>query len=228
MGRFVHDNTHDSHYEMRNAVGLLGGSFNPAHGGHRSISLFAIDALQLDALWWIVSPGNPLKSDKGMAKLSHRMASAKTQSRRSKIKVSAIEMQLGTLYTLDMVRRLKRRYPKHDFIWLMGADNLAQFHRWHKWKEIAHTLPIAVVERPGYNDRARFSPAMAYFRKFQKPKKFFQGGNSGNNPTAPLLIFLRFRPDNRSATMVRMANPRWFDCYRNLSIKDDITHRLYD
>lgn len=213
---------------MRNAVGLLGGSFNPAHGGHRSISLFALDALQLDELWWMVSPGNPLKSDKGMAQLSHRMASAKAQSRRSRIKVSAIEKQLGTRYTVDTLRRLKRRYPKHNFVWLMGADNLAQFHRWYEWREIAKTLPIAVIERPGYNDRARFSPAMVYFRKFVKTINNYKLDNSGNNPTTPALIFLRFRPDSRSATKVRMANPRWFDSYRNQSIKDDLTRTLYD
>lgn len=223
MGPFVHDEER----EMNNFIGLLGGSFNPAHGGHRSISLFALDALQLDEIWWMVSPGNPLKSDKDMAKLSHRMASAKARSRRSRIKVSAIEKQLGTRYTVDTLQRLKRRYPRHNFIWLMGADNLAQFHRWHKWKEIARTLPIAVIERPNYNDHARFSPAMTYFRKFQKPAHFFYRRFSGNNLTAPALIFLRFRPDSRSATKVRMANLDWFVSYENQIVKDGLTQKTY-
>ncbi len=212
---------------MRNFIGLLGGSFNPAHGGHRSISLFAMDALQLDEIWWLVSPGNPLKSDKGMARLSHRIASAKMQSRRSTIKVSAIEKQLGTRYTIDTLKRLKRKYPKHEFIWLMGADNLAQFHRWHKWREIAQTLPIAVIERPGYNDRARFSPAMAYFRKFVKKIEYCKTGNGCNNHVTPALLFLRFRPDSRSATKERRANPNWFDSYHNQTVKDDLTYALY-
>lgn len=213
---------------MRNFIGLLGGSFNPAHGGHRSISLFAMDALQLDEIWWLVSPGNPLKSDKGMAQLSHRLASAKVQSRRSKIKVSAIEKQLGTRYTIDTLKRLKRKYPKHEFIWLMGADNLAQFHRWYKWREITQILPIAVIERPGYNDRARFSPAMAYFRKFVKTIKYCKIENGGNNLDTPALLFLRFRPDSRSATKERMANPNWFDSYHNQTVKDDLTRTIYD
>lgn len=218
---------HDDCY-MSNIIGLLGGSFNPAHAGHRSISLFALDALRLNEIWWMVSPGNPLKSGKDMAQLSHRMASAKAQSRRSRIRVTAIEKQLGTRYTIDTLRRLKRKYPKHDFIWLMGADNLAQFHRWHKWREIAQTLPIAVIERPGYNDRARFSPAMAYFRKFQKSAHLFQRNRGAANHSSPALLFLRFRPDSRSATKVRMANPKWFDSYQNHTVKDGLTHILYN
>ncbi len=209
---------------MRNFIGLLGGSFNPAHGGHRSISLFALDTLQLSEIWWIVSPGNPLKSNKDMAQLSYRLASAKAQSRRSRIKVSAIEKQLGTRYTVDTLKYLKRKYPKHNFIWLMGADNLAQFHRWQRWREIAQTLPIAVIERPGYNDHARFSPVMAYFRKFQKTLNHYHYQSNCNTPA---LTFLRFRPDSRSATDMRSSNPKWFDSNQYHFIRDGLTRKLH-
>src|SRR3954469_13101886 len=103
-------------------IGLLGGSFNPAHGGHRAISLFAIRALGLDELWWLVSPGNPLKDPAGMAPLAVRLASARAQARGTPIRPTAIEAELGTRYTIDTLRALKIRYPHHNFIWLMGAD----------------------------------------------------------------------------------------------------------
>ncbi len=108
-------------------TGLLGGSFNPAHGGHRDISLFAIDALDLDEYWWLVSPGNPLKPKAGMAPLAARLGSAQVQARRSPIKVTAIERELGTVYTVDTLRKIVARYPKVRFIWIMGADNLPGF-----------------------------------------------------------------------------------------------------
>ena len=111
-------------------TGLLGGSFNPAHRGHRKVSAHAIAALELGELWWLVSPGNPLKPTKGMAPLAARLASARKMARRMPVRATAIERELGTRYTIDTLRALIRRYPKRRFIWLMGADNLAQFHRW--------------------------------------------------------------------------------------------------
>jgi len=147
-------------------TGLLGGSFNPAHGGHRAISLFAMDALQLEEMWWLVSPGNPLKEQKGMAPLSARLASARKQARRSRIRPTAIERTLETRYTVDTLRKLIRRYPKRRFIWIMGADNLAQFVRWKDWRDIARMMPIAVIARPGYDDDAISAPAMAWFRRY--------------------------------------------------------------
>ncbi len=194
-----------------NRIGLLGGSFNPAHGGHRSISLFAIEALALDEMWWLVSPGNPLKSEKGMAPYKARLGSARKMARRSRIVASDIERQLGTRYTVDTLRALKRRYPETRFIWVMGADNLAQFHRWKDWRTIARTMPIAVIARPGYEGAALASPAMAWFRRFvHRPEQKC-------NWTAwstPALVFLRFRPDPRSATAIRQADPEWYREYR--------------
>ncbi|MCC6942725.1 MAG: nicotinate-nucleotide adenylyltransferase, partial [Novosphingobium sp.] len=149
-------------------TGLLGGSFNPAHGGHRRITLFAINALGLDEVWWLVSPGNVLKPAKGMAPLPARLASAQAQSRRASIRATAIERELGTRFTIDTLRAIKRRYPKRRFIWLMGADNLAQFHRWKNWRQIAREMPIAVIARPGYDADALARPAMVWLRRWRQ------------------------------------------------------------
>ena len=187
-------------------IGLLGGSFNPAHGGHRAISLFAMRALNLDAVWWLVSPGNPLKSKAGMAPLAARLASARKQARRSRIVPTAIEAELGTRYTLDTLRALRRRYPKAQFVWLMGSDNLAQFHRWRRWRAIARTMPIAVIARPGYEGAALASPAGAWLGRFRRPPASL---NTRAGWSAPALIYLRFDPDPRSATALRAADPEW-------------------
>jgi len=133
-------------------IGLLGGSFNPAHDGHRDISLFAIDALRLDEVWWLVSPGNPLKPKTGMAPLPARLAHAQKVARRNLIRPTAIEARLHTRYTIDTVKALQSRYRRNRFIWLMGADNLAQFGQWRDWRGIARIMPIAVIARPGYDE----------------------------------------------------------------------------
>jgi len=187
-------------------IGLLGGSFNPAHGGHRRITRFAIDALGLDEAWWLVSPGNPLKPRDDMASLRARLKSAEQQSRRAPIVPTAIELELRTRYTVDTLTKLKRRYPKREFVWLMGSDNLAQFHLWKGWRTLARTLPIAVIARPGYNADALASPAMAWFRRYSVPVAGFR---KRGQRSAPALVFLRFDPDHRSATALRRANADW-------------------
>ncbi|MBQ0770829.1 MAG: nicotinate-nucleotide adenylyltransferase [Sphingomonadales bacterium] len=205
-------------------TGLLGGSFNPAHGAHRSISLFAMQQLDLDETWWLVSPGNPLKEGaKDMAPLHARLASAQKMARRSQIQPTAIEQDLGTRYTYDTLRKLVQRYPKRQFVWIMGADNLAQFHRWKDWRKIARLLPIAVISRPGYDDDAFAAPAMAWLRRFVHPVS--QRGNWTNWST-PALTFLRYRPDPRSATAIRMARPHWHQQYDDRRVRDAVTHRL--
>uniref|UniRef100_UPI0035AF79E5 nicotinate-nucleotide adenylyltransferase n=1 Tax=Novosphingobium sp. TaxID=1874826 RepID=UPI0035AF79E5 len=176
-------------------IGLLGGSFNPAHGGHRRISLFARQALGLDEVWWLVSPGNPLKPKAGMAPLAARFASARRQARRAPIRPTVIERDLGTRYTVDTLRALRRRYPKVRFIWLMGSDNLAQFDQWRDWRGIARAMPIAVIARPGYDGAALASPAMAWLGRFRRPKTSLQHRAGWS---APALIHLRFDPDPRS------------------------------
>jgi nicotinate-nucleotide adenylyltransferase len=202
-------------------TGLLGGSFNPAHGGHRRISLFALKALGLREVWWLVSPGNPLKPKAGMAPLAARVRSARRAAKGAPIKVSAIEAELGTRYTIDTIRALKRRFPRHRFVWIMGADNVAQFHLWKNWRQIARELPIAVVARPGYDAQAAANPAMAWLRRYRLSAARFR--NRGDW-SAPALIELRFDPDPRSATELRRADPDWARRFAGPPPRDRLTH----
>ena len=191
---------------MTRRVGLLGGSFNPAHRGHRRISLAAMRALALDEVWWLVSPGNPLKPPAGMAPLAVRLASARAMARRAPIRATAIEARLGTRYTVDTLRALVARHPHTRFVWLMGADNLAQFHRWRDWRRIARTVPIAVIARPTYNGDALAGAAMGWLRRYQRrPDQAMRW----TMWSLPALVLLRFRPDPTSATRLRAADPDW-------------------
>ncbi|MEG3123793.1 nicotinate-nucleotide adenylyltransferase [Sphingomonas sp. GB1N7] len=188
-------------------IGLLGGSFNPAHSGHRAISLAAMRALDLDEVWWLVSPGNPLKAGaKDMAPLAMRLASARRMARRAPIRATDIETRLGTRYTVDTLQKLVRLYPKNRFIWLMGGDNLAQFGRWKSWRTIARTMPIAVIARPGYEHAAHAGPAMGWLRRWQRPAHH---SKSWTMWRLPALVLLRFRPDPTSASCLRVADPAW-------------------
>jgi nicotinate-nucleotide adenylyltransferase len=198
-------------------TGLLGGSFNPAHGGHRRITLFAMEALGLEETWWLVSPGNPLKPQDDMGSLKARLRSAERQSRRAPIVPSAIELDLDTRYTVDTLRKLVRRYPKRRFVWLMGADNLAQFHLWRGWRRIARTMPIAVIARPGYDAAAMTSPAMAWLRRYRVPAASFRKTGQWS---APGLVLLRFDPDHRSATAIRRAHAGWAEQLLGLGSRD--------
>jgi nicotinate-nucleotide adenylyltransferase len=128
-------------------IGLLGGSFDPAHGGHLYVSEIARTRLKLDYVWWLVSPGNPLKPAPDA--LGVRLRRARLIARDRHIFVTDIEARLGTRYTVDTVAALQKRFPQADFVWLMGSDNLEQFSRWRRWQEIARRIPIAVVRRPG-------------------------------------------------------------------------------
>ena len=204
-------------------TGLLGGSFNPAHGAHRQVTLFAIAALGLDEAWWLVSPGNPLKSDDGMAPLAARVRSARVQAKRTPIRVTAIERALGTRFTIDTLRALRRRYPRRRFIWLMGADNLAQMHLWRDWRGIAREMPIAVIARPGYDRAALASPAMAWLRRFRLTATEFRNRDEWS---APALIELRFDPDPRSATDLRRSDPDWASRFAGPPPRDGVTHSL--
>ena len=188
-------------------IGLLGGSFNPAHGGHRRISLAAIDALRLDEVWWLVSPGNPLKRVVGMAPLPARFASARTMARRSRIVATDIEARLHTRYSIDTVRALIRRYPGHRFIWLMGADIVPEFHRWRDWRAFARLVPIAVIVRPGYSGLAGAGVASAWLRRFVRP---LTRATDWTIWRPPALVLLHVRPDPSSATALRRADPDWF------------------
>jgi len=211
------------HAGSRKRIGILGGSFNPAHGAHRRVSLFALGALGLDEVWWLVSPGNPLKSEKGMAPLAARFSSAIDQARRAPIRVSAMEQEFATRFTCDTLRAMQRRWPKNDFVWLMGSDNLAQFHRWKSWRAMARLMPIAVIARPGYDAAAIASPAMAWLGRYRTPIA------SLRNPgkwSAPALVLLRFDPDKRSATALRRADPQWARRFAPGVLRDGVTHRI--
>jgi nicotinate-nucleotide adenylyltransferase len=205
---------------------LLGGSFNPAHSGHRRISLFAAQSLGADEVWWLVSPGNPLKEGaRDMAPLRTRLKSARRAARRSIIRATAIERELGTRYTVDTLAELVRRYPDRRFIWLMGADNLAQFPQWRDWRRIARTMPIAIIARPGYNEIARATRAMGWLRKFVRPKA---QAKQWTKWRPPALVLLRFRPDKSSATAVRRDNPDWYRSSTSTPVRDPVTRRMID
>jgi nicotinate-nucleotide adenylyltransferase len=189
-------------------IGLLGGSFNPAHRGHRRISLAAMRALGLDEIWWLVSPGNPLKEGaKDMAPFEARLASARRMARRAPIRVSDFEAREGTRFSLDTVRRLKRRYPMHRFIWLLGSDTLPNFHKWRDYRRLAGELPIAVIPRPGYDHAAHAARAMGWLRRFVRPSS---QAKEWTEWSAPAIIFLRLPPDPTSATAIRAHEPRWY------------------
>ena len=202
-------------------TGLLGGSFNPAHRGHRRISLAAMERLGLEEVWWLVSPGNPLKPAAGMAPLPARFASARAAARRAPIRVTAIERELGTRYTADTLKALIRRYPHRQFVWIMGADNLAQFHRWRDWRTIARLVPIAVFARPGYEAEAFASPAMSWLRRYRRSPAAFRGGGT----RLPVLFWLRYDPDPISATALRRAAPDWADRHAQARHRDGVTGR---
>ena len=191
----------------RRSIGLLGGSFNPAHLGHRRIALGAMRALGLDAVWLLVSPGNPLKDKAAdMAPFPARFASATRIARRTPIRAKALETDYGTRYTIDTMREIRKRHPRHQFIWLMGSDNLAQFDRWKDWRRIASTMPIAVIARPGYYRDAHRGRAWAWLRRFVRPSAF---ATQWTTWRPPALVLLRFRPDPASATRLRHAHPGW-------------------
>ena len=181
-------------------IGLLGGSFNPAHAAHREISLTALHRLKLDQVWWLVSPQNPLKSPRGMAALDQRLAQAAAIAAHPRIRVTAIETTLGTRYTADTLRRLALHYPRAGFVWLMGADNLAQFHRWQDWRGIARTMPIAVLDRPDYNLTAAQGPAGRWLSRHRLPR-YDAAALAGKAPPAFLLLKSKLNP--LSATVIR-------------------------
>ena len=151
-------------------VGLFGGSFDPPHEGHRLVSLLALRRLGLDRVWWLVTPGNPLKRHDGLAALDARIAAAQALAGDPRIVVTGIEAAIGTRYTYDTIAWLRRRCPGVRFVWIMGADNLGQFHRWQRWREIAALAPIAVVDRPGSTLRAAASPAARALAPWRIPE----------------------------------------------------------
>jgi len=181
-------------------VGLLGGSFNPAHSGHVYISEQALRKLRLDQVWWLVSPQNPLKPTKGMAPIAERVASAQKVVRNPQIHITTLETKLNTRYTADTLAALKRRYPNIRFVWIMGADNLAGFHRWKDWQAIFMSCRIAIFHRPSYALRALSSPAAQRFKRAKLPDRK-AGALKRKSP--PSWVFLPIRGMAISATEIR-------------------------
>ena len=181
-------------------VGLLGGSFNPAHNGHRHVSLLALQLLRLDQVWWLVSPQNPLKATAGMASLERRFERARELARHPRIRVSDLERELGTRYTADTLPALKCRFGRIAFVWLMGADNLVQIPAWRRWPEIFEAMPVAVFDRPTYSYRALAGTAAHRFRGCRVGRSWCLAGRK-----PPAWCFIRARPDPASATSIRQA-----------------------
>ena len=189
----------------RKRIGLLGGSFNPAHQGHRDISLAALAYLDLDEVWWLVSPQNPLKPAQGMASFKERMASAQAMANHPRIRVTDIEQRLGTRYTADTLRKLVTRFPSYQFVWLMGADNLAQIASWRDWTRIFHLTPIAVFDRPTYTNKALTSLAARRFRRSRRREAALK--TLAATP-APAWVFVHHRLNPISATAIRAERAR--------------------
>ena len=193
------------HHRRVRRVGLLGGSFNPAHDGHLFVSRQAMKRLDLDAVWWLVSPQNPLKSAAGMAPLEQRMDRAMAVARDPRVGVTDIENDLGTFYTIDTLTRLTDMFPATRFVWLMGADNLAGMDRWRGWQDIFRLVPIAVFDRPTYSLKASAARAARRFERARVP------ANKAHRLAwmkPPAWVFLRTGWNPRSSTRLR-ARHNW-------------------
>ena len=182
-------------------IGLLGGSFNPAHGGHLHISRLAFSRLGLDEVWWLVSPQNPLKPAAGMAPSAERLRQAEAVAAADRrIRVSDIEARLGSTYTADTIRALRRRFPRARFVWLMGGDNLLQFPYWRRWQAIFRAVPIAVFARPGSSQKALAGIAAHRFAKARLP---VAAARRLAATPPPAWVFFPTRLDPRSSTRIR-------------------------
>ncbi len=186
----------------RRVVGLLGGSFNPAHDGHRHISLMALKRLGLDEVWWLVSPQNPLKPAAGMAPFAKRLAGAQAAARHPRIKATDIETRLGSSYTAETLARLARRLPRLKFVWLMGADNLRQIDQWKDWPQIFRRVLVAVFARPTYSLRALAGKAARRFARFRISET---AAHKLARATPPHWVFLTGPQSPLSATAIRAA-----------------------
>jgi nicotinate-nucleotide adenylyltransferase len=186
-------------------IGLLGGSFNPPHQAHLLVSLTALKRLKLDAVWWLVTPGNPLKNNSALPPLEKRIAACRALAKHPRIVVTGVERELGTHYTVDTIEALKRRAPDVRFVWLMGADNLAQFHRWGGWRRIAGMIPIAVIDRPWSASRALSMPAPLALARFRLPERE-AAALARNRP--PVWTFIHGKRSPLSSTALRQAGVR--------------------
>jgi nicotinate-nucleotide adenylyltransferase len=184
-------------------IGIMGGSFNPVHEGHRIVAETALKRLGLDQVWWLVTPGNPLKENSGLPPQAARMAGALAYARGPRMKITGFEAELGTPYTAATLAYLKQRYPQVRFVWVMGADNLAAFNRWQKWQQIFETVPIAVVDRPGYRLKALAGLAA---QRFARARLDETDAATLPKSKAPAWVFLTSRLSPLSSTALRRQN----------------------
>jgi nicotinate-nucleotide adenylyltransferase len=186
-------------------IGLFGGSFNPPHDAHRAVSLLAMKKLRLDRLWWLVTPGNPLKDTRKLPALETRIAEATALADHPRIDVTGFEAVIGTKYSCDTIRWLKNEAPATHFVWIMGADNLKDFHRWKNWREIFLMLPIAVVDRGGLSLRAASGPAAISFARARIPES--RASTLPDLPP-PAWVYLHGVKSDLSSTQIREAKDR--------------------
>ena len=190
---------------MRRRVGLLGGSFNPAHEGHRYLSELALKRLQLHQVWWVISPQNPLKATGEIAPFEERRAIAEAVGSHPQIRVTDIERRIGTSHTVDTIMVLQARFPDIRFVWLMGADILLELPQWKRWRHLFQRVPIAVFPRPTYSLRALSSMAARSFADARVPQRQARC-LAGMSP--PAWTFLQVRPHGQSATQIRVRRSR--------------------
>lgn len=184
-------------------IGVMGGTFNPPHDGHALVSRTALRRLGLDQLWWVVTPGNPLKANSGLPPAEERMAWCRELAPDSHMRITSFEEELRTPYTAATIAFLVRRFPGVRFTWIMGADNLASFHRWQNWRQITRMVPIAVVDRPGWRLRALASPAAQWMRRNYRPEE--RAMTLADAP-APAWTFLTGPLSKSSSTELRKAH----------------------
>jgi len=183
-------------------IGLFGGSFNPAHAGHRMVALYALKRLQLDCVWWLVSPQNPLKDTKETGEYSARLAHTKQVANHPNFKVTNLEKQIHSRNTAQTLGALRQAMTKAHFVWIMGADSFADLDHWHNWTQIVETLPIAVLARPGYSVRALSGQAALRYRKYRVNND--QAGLLAKR-RAPAWVFISMPLRPESSTAIRQA-----------------------
>lgn len=188
------------HSEQGRRIGLFGGSFNPPHNGHLLVSEIAIKRLQLDQIWWIITPGNPLKDTNQLAPLLQRIKWCEDIANHPSIKITAFELAHPTRFTADMLDFIKTRRANVNFVWIMGADNLASFHKWQRWQDIANMMPLAVIDRPGSTLSSRSSMAALALSRFRLDES-----DAALLPTmpAPAWTFIHGPRSSLSSTKIR-------------------------